>query len=250
MPITVVCPGCLKRFQVGDQFAGKRGPCPNCKTIIDIPKEQVVIHAPEEFVSGGKTVKGRAILKPITRINTDFKTRDMIIGAVCAVVVVAVCAILGRSDVGLSLATRNMIGILGLLLVTFPLCLFGHQLLREGDDLETLSGSDLYKKTAICGAIFAVCWIGFEYLGKYMEAESWFILICLAPFIFFSIAAVHVLYDFDFGRGFLLYLVFFTPVLFLRGLLGLGWIWSVASEVVSPGSGGNGPPPPPPGIGR
>ena len=242
MPINVVCPGCLKRFQVGDQFAGKRGPCPNCKTIIEIPKEQVVIHAPDEFVSGGKTVKGRAILKPITRLNTDFKPRDMIIGAVCALLVVVACVIIGKFKIDPSIL--NWIGFFGLLLITFPLCLFGHQLLREGDDLEIIDGSVLYKKTALCAAIFAVCWVCFEYLAKYMGTDGWFILIYLAPIVFFSIAAVHVLFAFDFGRGFLYYLVFFVPVVLLRGLIGLGWIWNA----ISTGSSGSGPPPPPPPI--
>ena len=38
MPIPVTCPGCKTSFTVGDQHAGKKGPCPKCKAIIAIPK--------------------------------------------------------------------------------------------------------------------------------------------------------------------------------------------------------------------
>ncbi len=46
MPINVICPGCHARFKVGDQFAGKTGPCPKCKTQIPIPAlgYEVVFH--------------------------------------------------------------------------------------------------------------------------------------------------------------------------------------------------------------
>ena len=61
MAILVVCPGCKKSFNVDDKFAGKTGPCPNCKTKITIPekKAEVKIHAPDEFAGGGKGVTGK-----------------------------------------------------------------------------------------------------------------------------------------------------------------------------------------------
>ena len=50
MAIDVICPGCLKQFKVSDQFGGRSGPCPGCKTIISIPKleDQLVIEEPEQ----------------------------------------------------------------------------------------------------------------------------------------------------------------------------------------------------------
>tara|TARA_B110000263_G_scaffold130429_1_gene113399 strand:+ start:2730 stop:3425 length:696 start_codon:yes stop_codon:yes gene_type:complete len=49
MAIDVICSGCLKQFQVSDQYAGRSGPCPGCKTIISIPKleDQLVIEEPK-----------------------------------------------------------------------------------------------------------------------------------------------------------------------------------------------------------
>src|SRR5262245_4192060 len=37
MPIPVACSGCGKRFQAPDHGAGKKVPCPVCKTTIAIP---------------------------------------------------------------------------------------------------------------------------------------------------------------------------------------------------------------------
>ncbi len=75
MAILVVCPGCKKSFNVDDKFAGKTGPCPNCKTKITIPekKPEVKIHAPDEFAGGGKGVTGKLLLKPIARQETRIK---------------------------------------------------------------------------------------------------------------------------------------------------------------------------------
>lgn len=248
MAISVVCPGCYTRFQVHDRFAGKRGPCPKCQTLIDIPKEQLVVHASDEFASGGKTVKGRAILKPLTRMNTGFKSRDIMLGGLGAIVVFAMAFVLGLESLGLGLALRNIIGIVGLFLVAFPLVLFGREVLQDPDDLTETTQREILKKSALCAVAYAVLWICFEFLAKYMSADSVFIWVYLVPFAFFSLIAAHIIFDFDFARGLLLYFVFFTPVVLLRGLLGLGWIWNVVSIAAS---GSNAPPPPPPpGLGR
>lgn len=247
MPITVVCPGCMKRFQVSDRFAGKKGPCPKCQTIIDIPKEQVVVHAPEEFVSGGKTIKGRAILKPISRLNTDFQSSHLTLGLVGAIAVFAAAFVLGRWEPGSMPLLRNLIGVFGLIVISFPLVIFGHQLLRDGDALEQLTGRELYRKSGICAAVYVFLWILFEFLSRYLQADTIFIWVYLVPFALFSIIAVHVLFDFDLSRGLLHYLVFFIPLIVLRGMMGLGWIWNAFGEFSS-GSGGAPPPPPPPGF--
>ena len=67
MPIQVTCPGCLKRFQVNEKFAGKTGPCPSCSKQITIPSkaDEVVIHSPAE--AGPKDSKGRPVFQPLRR---------------------------------------------------------------------------------------------------------------------------------------------------------------------------------------
>src|SRR5215475_9997808 len=99
MPISVVCPSCKARFAVSEKFAGKKGPCPKCKTVItvpDKPAEEVKIHVPEQFASGGKDSKGRPVLKPIAR--QDPKLAPPAIAAIAgAVLVTLAVAFLLRS---------------------------------------------------------------------------------------------------------------------------------------------------------
>ena len=244
MPINVVCPGCYKRFQVSEQFAGKRGPCPSCQTMIDIPKEEVKIHAPDEFISGGKTVKGRTILQPLTRLSTDLKTRDMVISLVGLLLVFGLVMLFPA--LGLGRGVLNIIGIIGLFLVAFPLVYFGQRLLKDGDDLVQSDSTDVLRKCAICAGAYAILSICFEFLSKYMQADGLFIWVYLVPFALFSMFVAHVVFDLDFSRGLFHYLLFFVPVILLRGLMGLGWVWNAAFEITS---GPGAPPPPPPGLG-
>lgn len=67
MAISVVCSGCKKRFKVSDKFAGRKGPCPNCKAIIAIPTkaDEVVIHDPTKGAPGSATEDRRKISEPI-----------------------------------------------------------------------------------------------------------------------------------------------------------------------------------------
>ncbi len=76
MAISIICPGCHSRFQVNDKFAGKQGPCPKCKTLINIPKagEEVKIHAPADFAgTAAKDQSGRPVFKPIARQGTELR---------------------------------------------------------------------------------------------------------------------------------------------------------------------------------
>ena len=246
MSINVVCPGCYKRFQVSEQFAGKRGPCPNCKTLIDIPKEEVKIHTPDEFVSGGKTIKGRTILQPLTRLSTDLKAKDMVFSVVGLLLVLGLAMLF--PSFGLGLGLLNIIGFIGLFLIVFPLVYFGQRLLKDGDDLVQSDSVDILRKCAICGGAYAFLWVCFEFLSKYMGADGLFIWVYLVPFALFSMFVAHVVFDLDFARGLFHYLIFFVPVILLRGLMGLGWIWNAAFEITS-GSGTPPPPPPPTGFG-
>ena len=95
MAITVLCPSCHARFAVHEKFAGKEGPCPKCKATIKVPAaaDEVKVHAPEEY-GGAKDAKGRAVLKPLERVEAKVQP-VMVVGVAMAVVlafVVALCA--------------------------------------------------------------------------------------------------------------------------------------------------------------
>ena len=70
MAIDVICPGCHKRFQVSDQYAGQKGPCPGCKTIIEIPKlEDVVVVHERETTASGTPAKLNSIRRQRTTVG-------------------------------------------------------------------------------------------------------------------------------------------------------------------------------------
>lgn len=238
MAINVVCPGCLKRFQVSDRFAGMKGPCPNCNTVILIPKGEVKIHGAEDFEQGGKTASGKLILKPIDRLDMNFNPVQAGVFALGAVAVFAVAAMLG--NMVLSEGTRNMIGLVGVFLVAFPLALFGYQVLRDREELFVLTGWDLYQKVGLCALAYAVLWILFELFIWYMNANSIFVWVSFAALAVSGMLAAHAILDIESDKSFLHGLIFFVTVILLRGLMNLGWLWIVA-ERVRPGAL---PPPP------
>lgn len=41
MPIPVTCPTCQRTFRVGDRFAGRRGLCPGCRSVVEVPGEDL-----------------------------------------------------------------------------------------------------------------------------------------------------------------------------------------------------------------
>ena len=97
MSIVVVCPGCRKSFKVSDKFAGKSGPCPNCKRTLQVPTkaEEVKVHAPEAFAGGGKQRRASSSPSPSPGSTpSSGRLRRLIIFA--AVVAVLVAAGLGR----------------------------------------------------------------------------------------------------------------------------------------------------------
>lgn len=151
MPISVVCPGCQKRFSVSEKFAGQEGPCPKCKAKIKIPEvadDEIVVHAPED--AGPKDSKGRAVSKPILREETKFSPK-IAVGIGIGVVVVVVLAIILRGN------APPVILALGALALAPPLVLGGYAFLRN-DELEAYSGKELWIRVLACSAAYAFLW--------------------------------------------------------------------------------------------
>lgn len=242
MAINVVCPGCLKRFKVSDRFAGMKGPCPNCNSIIEIPKASVKIHGAEEFERGGRSATGKLILKPISRLDMDFNPGYAGLVSVAVLAVFIIALVFG--SMSLSTGTLDMIGVVGLLLIAFPMSLFGYQMLRDREQLFMLTGSELYRKTALCGLVYAVLWIMFESVSAYMNANEYFIWIYFAAFACIGMLATHGILDINIGNALLHFLIFAFPVIILRWALSFGWLWNVVEKA----SGGAIPPPVLPGM--
>lgn len=159
MPIPVTCPKCHKRFRVSDKFAGQKGPCPNCKNEIQVPAkdEEVVVHAPEH--SGPTDSVGRAVLEPIERTDAQFSVVTAVIAAVFAIVTLGV-ALAFRTEEG---EAPDWLLIVGSFLVAIPVVKWGYAFLRD-DEFEAYYGRELWTRTLICAAVYAILWGVYGYV--------------------------------------------------------------------------------------
>jgi len=226
MAIFVVCPGCRKRFQVSDQFAGRTGPCPSCKTPIKIPpkQEEVKIHGGEMFSSGGRSATGEMVLKPIARRETRF--RPGIAAAIAGgVVVVFGAALAGRGLVRDSIVLRAA----GLLVVSLPLVIAGYEVLRN-DELEPYRGLPLNVRSGILALVYAALWGLFALTPVHEFAQSgelWIWLVVVPPFLIAGALAALGSLDLDFGSGLLHYAFYLLVTIVLGWAAGMGWPWQV-----------------------
>ena len=243
MAIDVTCPGCFKRFQVSDRYAGMKGPCPSCNVIINIPKDKLRIAEPDEFESGGKTMKGRAVLKPIGRQVAVIGGREWGLTALCIVGVFGLALLVGHFHQYIGLWGVRTIALLGTGGVAFGTVIFGYILLRSGDELEYYEGPDLYQRAGFCAGAYTLLWVLFEGIVSYLGAQGSFVLwIYLVPFLVLSIIAAMALFDLDISMGTAHYFIFFFAIIFLRWAIHYGWLWGpvidFAWEVGNPGSSG------------
>ncbi len=163
MPIQVTCPKCLKRFQVSDKFAGKKGPCPSCKNTITVPtkEEEVVIHAPDDGAPKDRT--GQSILKPILREETAFTRRGLILTITAVLGVFIVAMILRIMFGGIPLWAQ----ILGLIALAPPLVRTGYSFVYD-QELEPYQGEDLRNRVLLCSGLFASLWILYAFIPTYL----------------------------------------------------------------------------------
>lgn len=222
MPIQVTCPGCLKRFQVNDKFAGKTGPCPNCSKPITIPSkaDEVVIHAPAE--AGPKDSKGRPVFKPIrrqeTKITLPVALTAAAISVLCIVVALAVRLTTPEPPTGIL--------VLGCMLLAPPLVMLGYWFLRD-DELEGYTGKELIARTAIVSVIFMITWAIYAfipmYVGSYKTlAEIDMVSVGLVVPVMIVLGAAASIYamELEAMQGVLHYLLYFAVTLFLALVMG------------------------------
>ena len=160
MPIRVTCPSCLKKFQVSEQFAGRKGPCPSCKKEITIPdpeKDKVVVHAPE--VSGPKDSTGQSVLKPIARSQVRITPVQIaIIAATVATYLIVALAIRFSVQVEDKLEYPLSVLIFGSIAMGPPMAFMGYYFLKD-EELGFYRGKELWGRVIGCGLLFAILWL-------------------------------------------------------------------------------------------
>jgi hypothetical protein len=227
MPIDVTCAKCMTRFQVSEKFAGKKGPCPKCKTIITVPelKEQVVIHAPE--VSGPKDSKGVSVLKPLVRQEAKL-TKPMIIGIAVTIGLVLLVALMlrvafpgGRLPMPLLMA--------GAVLLAPPLSFAAYTFLRN-DELAPFTRSELMLRLIAPSIVYPLIWGLYWFIITYLEIDpknglafAFVIPVVIVIGAFTAQASL----DLEFGAAALHYTVYLAATIILRLILGLSAYWHV-----------------------
>lgn len=171
MPISVVCTGCKKRFSVSEKFAGQKGPCPQCKTIIQIPtkEEEVVIHAPE--VAGPKDSKGTSVIKPILREETRFNPK--VAGAILAAILVVFIAawMIGKNYPAPSKKDYRDVPLIWKAIAALalgPVLAFSAYSFLRNDEFEPYRGRELWIRATACGVVYALLWGVFGFLPTWL----------------------------------------------------------------------------------
>jgi hypothetical protein len=223
MPILVVCPSCKTSFKVSDQFAGKQGPCPKCKTPIRIPKPEpapaasaktdgktdpkkaaaaappveVKIHEPDAV--GPKTSTGRPVVKPILRTETKVQAVPIIIIAGGTLLAFAAAWIL-RKPLGQQVGFRAA----GLALLSPPLVYGGYWFLRN-DELEAYRGRSLWLRTLLCAGVYAALWGGYLLLPADAAGAAWSWIYLAPPFFLIGAGAAFATLDLEVESAFFHY---------------------------------------------
>ncbi len=218
MPIRVTCPGCHKRFEVADKFAGKKGPCPKCKTKITIPEkdEEVVVH---EQDTGPKDKEGRSVLKPIAREEAKFSpVWAVVIGVAALAVVGAAWYLRGQEE-----KSPVLLG-LGAAILGPALALAGYSFLRN-DELEPYRGRELLVRAVICGLVYAALWGVYELVVALLfqgdRPEIFALLYLLPPIVLAGALAAYASLDLEFGSAMVHYGMYLAATVGLRALMNI-----------------------------
>lgn len=233
MAIRVLCPGCMTSFEVGDQFAGQKGPCPKCGHIIEIPKVQVVVHAPDEVVQDGKTTRVGKETRPIEQKRFEFSTQGLLLS------LLGILLVFGAAfGVGLvkSAVLSGIVGAVAVFGIAFPIARFGYMLIRDADDLEKLDGSELTQKSLFTALVFGGSWIVFELFVAFLGSQGLTAALLLIPVAIVGSFGALIFFDCNFGKALLVYAVFAACAIFGRGLLFQpnGWIWEARPNAAAP----------------
>jgi hypothetical protein len=220
MPITVTCPGCLKRFSVADKFAGQKGPCPKCKAIITIPKkeDEVIIHTPEHSEAGAIGAGGRHALKTYKRKDTKFQ--PLVFTGVVGFVLVALLIALVLRSVG---RTETWVMAVAAIALGPPLAWAGYTFLRDAE-LEGYQGMALVIRSAACGLVYALLWGVYVFVGTKLWGPDAFtkgmeiyqLVVMVVAVLGIGAFAAYVSLDLDWGSAFFHCAMYFAITALLR----------------------------------
>lgn len=225
MPIDVTCSKCMTRFQVSEKFAGKKGPCPKCKTIITVPelKEQVVVHAPEP--TGPKDSKGQSILKPLVRKEARL-SRPVIIGIVASIFLILLVALVLRIAFPNGTLPLPLL-MAGAVLLAPPLSFAAYTFLRN-DELAPFTRTELMLRLIAPSVVYPAIWALYWFVIAYLEIDpnNGLVFAFVIPVVIVIGAfTAQASLDLEFGAAALHYTVYLAATILLRLILGMSAYW-------------------------
>ncbi len=232
MGIRVTCTGCHTRFDVSEKFAGKEGPCPKCKASIRIPalEDEVVIHAPEH--SGPTDSKGRAVLKPIARRETELSGVQMTLIAVSVLAFFAVAVLLrfmieNKDDISIYLMAAGALGI------ALPIAFIAYTFLRNQEEAP-LVGKSLWLRVSICAVVYAALWLLMPLMAYAFPNNQIGAILALAGMILAGGTTAMLLLEFDYLYGILHYGMYLGICLTGRLIVGVDLLPCFGSTPTGP----------------
>ena len=225
MPIQVTCPKCFKRFQVSDKFAGKTGPCPNCKNQIKVQEtsEEVVIHAPDD--GAPKDRSGQSVLKPLTREETDVTRRGLIL--TFASVLLATGAAIGCRIIFTEAGPPLWALASGAILLGPPLVWAGYGFVHDSE-LAPYVGSELRNRVLILTVILAASWLIYAFVPSYVldldspQEMSYLVFgVVFSMMVAAGATAAMVVFEIEFSEGVALAGLYLIATMILAALSGL-----------------------------
>ena len=210
------------------RFAGLKGPCPNCGTIIAIPKESIKVPDAADAKSN-KEKKQDFAHSAIPRFDLEFNPIQAKWYALGVLGVMLLAFLLGCIPmVGI---LRTLISTLGLCLIAFPLALFGYQAVHDREQIFAFTGKELYRRTGIAAASYVILWIAFEYFLAATRADVVFSWLYFAAFAGLASLIAIPIFAMRIQDALSHYCIFGFSVILFRYLIGLGWFWQSSALI-------------------
>lgn len=242
MAIRVICPGCMTSFEVDDRFAGKKGPCPKCGHIIEIPKEKLVIHAPDDITDGGKTRKNVGHdARPILQQRFTFTGGQVALGAAGVAAFFAISYLVGLAHNGW---VSLIVGTILALAIAFPIADFGYMITRDDNDIDETMFKDVgerRRRSFYAALVFVGSWLVFETFLYFLGGSGLIPCLYLVPIAAIGSFGALIFFDCNFGKALLIYLIFAVVAIIGRGLIisdgwtPNGWIWQTNYRSIATG---------------
>ncbi|MCH2183454.1 MAG: hypothetical protein MK108_15755 [Mariniblastus sp.] len=221
MTIRVTCPGCHKRFDVSEKYAGKEGPCPKCKQVIKIPnkEDEVVIHAPDQ--SGPKDAEGKSTLAPIERDETTLS--GVQITLICVTVLGFFAgSLIVRLMVDDPGKLSGLLLVVGALFISVPTVFGGYTFLRD-QERGRFMGQSLILRVAVCSVLYVLLWALFPLMEYAFDGYSLGAWIAAGVGMLALGAAIGMFsLDLDYLIGLLHFGMYFGCCLLARVIVGVG----------------------------